>query len=195
VGDGEARSRHDGDPGAGRLLDSGPGGTGPPGGPPAFPAGAAAPASPVATAAQAPAAAVRYYDCTRLLSAREARQATGLSSTRFFHEEKGQGGPATKGQTYCQFFAAGSDSIAVSVFTGPSFSKVFQPLAAASQNLPVISGIGDTAKWSDQATTLGVRVGSAGLTIIFQNTGSGPLAIPHPKQAALAMAKLIVPRL
>lgn len=135
--------------------------------------------------------AVKYYTCSSLLSDQEVRQATGLSNAAFFNEEKGE---AIKGQTYCQFFA-GSVSIAVSIATGPAFDQAFQPLMAAGKGLPAISGLGDEALWSDQGASLGVRVGSIGLTIIFTDTGGGSLGIGDPKGAAIAMAKLVLSRL
>jgi hypothetical protein len=162
---------------------------------PAGPASSQRPAAsgPASAAAPSTPGAVRYYTCTKLLSGQEVRQATGLADARFSQEEKN--GPV-KGQTYCAFSGSGgSDSIAVSVFTGPSYAQVFQALMGASQNVSTISGVGDSAKWSDHGTTLGVQAGSTGVTIAFTNIGSGSLGISDPRGAAIAMAKLVLSRL
>jgi hypothetical protein len=135
---------------------------------------------------------VKYYDCTKLLSAAEATNATGVS-VQFSNEEKGE---AIKGQTYCQYFAPNSVSIAMAVATGPAYDKYFVPLMTAGKAAAEpIAGLGDEAGWSDKGNGLGFRVGSTGVTIIFTNTGGGSLGIADPKGAAITMGKLIASRL
>ena len=130
-----------------------------------------------------------------MLSDQEVQQATGLSDAALFSQEHGE---AIKGQTYCQYFAKQSAiSIAVSVATGPAFDQVYVPLEAAAQGyVSEIPGLGDAAGWSAAGNTLGFRVGSTGVTIIFTNIGgSGSLGTSDLEGGAVAMGKLIVSRL
>ncbi len=134
---------------------------------------------------------LNYYDCSTLLSDKEARDATGVPSMSLFNQEHGN---ALKGQTYCQFFGEqGAVSMAVSVLTGPAFQQLSQ-LAAAAQGLPNIPGIGDEAKWSDQGAFLGARVGKIGLTVVFTSMSGGKLDVSDPKGAAVAVAKIVISR-
>jgi len=135
--------------------------------------------------------AAHYYDCSTLLTDAEARQATGIPDMALFTAGKQK---EAGGQTYCQFFGGGL-SMAVSVFTGPSYSTVFLGLAQSVASASNVPGVGDEAKWSDQAQTLGIRVGDLGITIAFGELDDGALSqVPDVEGAAVAMGKLVVSR-
>ncbi len=141
-----------------------------------------------------PPGAVRYYHCSSLLSDQEVQQATGLPDAALF--TPGSERTQIKGQTYCQYFAKPAVSIAVSVYTGPAWDQLYQPLiAAAHAHSSPIPGLGDQAGWSAASNALGVHVGTTGVTIFLTNTGGGSLGISDPEGAAIAMAKLILSRL
>ena len=148
--------------------------------------------SPASSPTSSSGGGIQYYECSTLLSDKEAQDATGMASIALFNQEHGQ---ALKGQTYCQFFGEqGAVSMAVSVWTGPAFKEGFGALEAAGQGLPNIPGIGDAAKWSDQGSILGARVGNIGLTIAFTSMSGGKLDVSDPKGAAVALAKIVFSR-
>lgn len=152
-----------------------------------------APSTPTGATGTGGGGQAHYYDCATLLTDAEARQATGIPDMALFNR-KGDDQKEAGGQTYCQFFGGGL-SMAVSVFTGPSYSTIFLGLAqsvASTQNVP---GVGDEAKWSEQGQTLGIRVGDIGITIAFAELDDGALPrIADLEGAAVAMGKLVASR-
>ncbi len=140
----------------------------------------------------------RYYGCAALLSDAEAQAATGLSDAALFNTDPADQREGS-GQTYCQFFAdEGGISLALSVFTGPSYRQGFEPLAQAAQagGAEEISGLGDAAGWSGEGNpTLGIRVGELGITIVFADMSGTSLAkIEDVRGAAVAMGELVASR-
>ncbi|GEM_PF-6536338 len=133
---------------------------------------------------------VHYYDCARLLSDAEAQRATGLSDASLFTEGNAK---EAGGHTYCQFFGGGVEW-AVNVYTGPSYQQIFQPTFEAAAGVSEIPGLGDEAKWSDQAHILGIRVGGLGISIDFGALGGSLSQIPDLEGAAVAMGKLVASR-
>lgn len=150
-----------------------------------------APSTPTGATGTGGGGRAHYYDCATLLTDAEARQATGIPDmARFTEGDDKEAG----GQTYCQFFGGGL-SLAVSVFTGPSYSTVFLGLAQMAASAPNVPGVGDEAKWSEQGQTLGIRVGDIGITIAFGGLDDGALSqIPDLEGAAVAMGKLVASR-
>ncbi|HZP91189.1 MAG TPA: hypothetical protein VFC04_09370 [Actinomycetota bacterium] len=131
-----------------------------------------------------------YYDCASLLSDAEAQQATGLADAHLFTEGNSK---EAGGHTYCQFFG-GDVEWAVNVYTGASYQQIFQPAFQAAAGLPDIPGLGDEAKWSDQAHILGIRVGDLGISIDFGSLGGSLSEISDLEGSAVAMGKLVASR-
>jgi len=140
-------------------------------------------------------AAAKAYDCKKLITDAEMRQATGLSAVAFFNQAlwtDTQGQP--EGQTYCQFFAGqGAASIALTVWTGPSLA-VFDQLWAAGSAADSVPGIGDAARVSAASRTGGARVGGLGIGVVLTATGDNGLAGVDVKDAITKILAIVVAR-
>ncbi len=139
-----------------------------------------------------PAGAIKSYDCTKLLSNAEARAATGLA---FSLVDPKNGATDPDGFTDCGYFAPDGTYMQASVWTGPSYQQDFLPLvqAARAGAAEPIGGIGDEAGWSSQSTSLGVRVGSTGITIAYELFGGpGPADM---KGSAIKLANVVISHL
>lgn len=136
-------------------------------------------------------AATHVYDCAKLVTDAEMRQATGLADAALFHGN----GVAVKGQTYCQFFArSGATAIAVSVWTGPALTD-FNQLWAAAPASSAVSGIGGAdARVSVAARMGGARINGLGISVAFAATGTGGLNGIDLQAAIEAILRIVVGR-
>ncbi len=147
-----------------------------------------------ATTTAAPPSAAKTYDCTALLSNAEAKAATGMDLT-LFDPTSGAVHPLD-GFTDCGYFASDGTYMQATVWTGPSYTQEFLPLvqAARAGGAEPVTGVGDEAGWSSDATTLGVRVGGTGITIAYEFTsgGAGPADL---KGSAVKLAQVVISHL
>lgn len=161
----------------------------------------ASPNNPTQAAAATPAAATTppstgkatSYDCKALLSDAEAHAATGLD-LKLADPKNGAADPFA-GFTDCGYFASDGTYLQASVWTGQAYQQGFLPLvqAARAGGAEAVSGVGDEAGWSPQTTTLGVRVGSTGITIAYELTAAeGPA---DPKGSAVKLATIVISHL
>ncbi|MBA3876352.1 MAG: hypothetical protein C0498_05360 [Anaerolinea sp.] len=140
-------------------------------------------------------AAAKPYDCTKLITDAEMRQATGLSTATFFNQVLWTDRPGLlEGQTYCQFFAGqGATSIALSVLTGPSLAD-FDQLWAAGSAADSVPGIGDAARVNAASGAGGARVGGLGITVFLGATGDNGLVGVDVKDAITRILAIVATR-
>jgi len=151
-------------------------------------------AAPSAAPSVQPASA-KGYDCKKLITDAEMRQATGLSTVAFFNQELWTDTPGLpEGETSCQFFAGqGATSIALTVWTGPSLAT-FDQLWAAGSPADNVPGIGDAARVSAASLAGGARVGGRGIAVVLADTGKTGLAGVDVKDAITKILAIVVPR-
>ena len=131
------------------------------------------------------------YDCGDLLSDAELQAAAGPSAAFLSGENWTDTPGMPEGQTYCQYFA-GSTSVAVSVFTGPSL-EVFLALfgAGGGESLP---GIGEFAAIAPDGTAAGALTHGVGVTVIVTDLGGTGFGDFVPRDAVIAILERVTAR-
>jgi len=127
--------------------------------------------------------------CTGFISDAEMQKATGLKDIALVASS---GQPAS-GEQYCPYRSASTETnILLGVFTGAGLDNTFTAMdrTADTQNPQALQGLGDQAKWTKDTSTLLMRAGQTGVSIMLQN----PKGLKDPKKASSSIAKIVATR-
>jgi hypothetical protein len=127
--------------------------------------------------------------CTAFISDAEMQKATGLNDIALVASS---GQPST-GEQYCPYRSASTETnVLLGVFTGAGLENTYTAMdrTADTQNPQAIKGIGDQAKWTNDTSTLLMRSGTTGVSIMLQH----PESMKDAKKASTAIAKIVATR-
>jgi hypothetical protein len=127
--------------------------------------------------------------CTEFITDAEMQKATGLKDIALVASS---GQPAA-GEQYCPFRSESTETnVLLGVFTGAGLDNTFTAMdrTADTQNPQAITGVGDQAKWTKDTSTLLMRTGATGVSIMLQN----PKGIKDIKKASTSIAKIVQTR-